>query len=491
MEGLSIESIHIHPYLIDLRFTMYDPSDDEDDSRTASVGVRVRTGNNYGYNKPSRPASQDEGKPNNSNKKRRNIGKATRAEDIRDFVPRGGSFSAMAMMDEDSDDAASRNSDGSSGLSSTAGFKTKNRGGNNNTEKRESSGERATETSRNDQTRKRRYRVQFEDNEKSSPSRSPSVSSRGSEIHDVPHKRERPPSDDSTGDSEIEDVPIKRERPPRPPSNSTRDSEIDDVPPKRQRSPSDSTGDSEIDDVPVKRERPPRPPSNSTGDSDIDDVPPKRERRPSDSTGDSEIDDVPAKRERSPERPPVYSSTDSDSDSDDSDDNSEEEKGNDTIMLNIGSRNANNSVSEDEDDYDPESRHVIEEGLFDGGAPLSDGGVLLFDSGPALSNNAASNDGRTARTKEDAFRLASEKYPTAPVILADLDREGFEAQAKFIYYDREMYQVDPTLPISCTECLQEGHLAEVCPSKEVCSTFFFIFHMILTNVLVCTLWCLE
>ena len=157
------------------------------------------------------------------------------------------------------------------------------------------------------------------------------------------------------------------------------------------------------------------------------------------------------------------SDTKSDSDSD-SEDAEEDEKADNSIMLNIGEK-----VSEDEDDYDPESRHMLNEnGLVDGGAPLFDGGVRLFDGGgPPLLNDAASPDDRSARSKEEAFAHFSQKYPTPPVILNDLDRKDFERQVKYIHYTRELHEIDRGWPITCPECLQKGHLERVCPTKEV------------------------
>lgn len=142
--------------------------------------------------------------------------------------------------------------------------------------------------------------------------------------------------------------------------------------------------------------------------------------------------------------------SDSDSDSDSQD--SEEEEADDSIMLNIGSRNRNGHMpADDGDDYDPEPRPVLDEGFFNNG------------DGPV--------DAQLAQTKEEALRCFSQKYATAPMALADLVRKDLEIQAKFLFYDREIHDIDLKLPIACTECLQEGHLAEVCPSKEVRSIY--------------------
>lgn len=125
----------------------------------------------------------------------------------------------------------------------------------------------------------------------------------------------------------------------------------------------------------------------------------------------------------------------------------------DSILLNIGSRNGQ-SLGQDQDglitpdgddDYDPEALPV---------------------------SNGTSTNGQTStnQSKEDALLRFSKKYPTAPSTLADLDREDMDIQAKYRFYDRDVNAIDLQLPIACTECLLEGHLADVCPSREVTLT---------------------
>ncbi|KAJ5814813.1 hypothetical protein N7474_006590 [Penicillium riverlandense] len=71
------------------------------------------------------------------------------------------------------------------------------------------------------------------------------------------------------------------------------------------------------------------------------------------------------------------------------------------------------------------------------------------------------------RSKEEAFQLLSRKYPTVPTTLMDLDKADLELHAKYLFFDRDIHDIDLNLPITCIECLREGHLAEVCPTKEV------------------------
>ncbi|KAL4872984.1 hypothetical protein BDV12DRAFT_192919 [Aspergillus spectabilis] len=145
-------------------------------------------------------------------------------------------------------------------------------------------------------------------------------------------------------------------------------------------------------------------------------------------------------------------------DSDDSD--SLDSEADDSIMLNIGSRGQSrtrNDVititdddSSDDDAYDPESLPVSR-------TPAT---VDIFDTQNEVANGSA------ADSKESALLRFAQKYPAAPSILADLDREDMEILAKVVFYDRDVNDINLQLPIVCIECLREGHLADVCPMKE-------------------------
>jgi protein AIR1/2 len=71
-------------------------------------------------------------------------------------------------------------------------------------------------------------------------------------------------------------------------------------------------------------------------------------------------------------------------------------------------------------------------------------------------------------SKEEAFRQFSRKYPTAPTALIDLNQQDLEIQAHYVHFDKNIHDIDLRLPISCIECQREGHMADICPSKEVC-----------------------
>ncbi|KNG85399.1 zinc knuckle domain protein [Aspergillus nomiae NRRL 13137] len=139
----------------------------------------------------------------------------------------------------------------------------------------------------------------------------------------------------------------------------------------------------------------------------------------------------------------------------DSDDSSLDSEADDSILLNINSRGQtqhasqkqNGGLSLPDDEYDPESLPV----------PQSIANGHTFDG---------ARDAASSTSKEEAFRHFAQKYPTNPETLADLNREDMESQAKYIFYDREINDINLQLPVTCTECMREGHLAEVCPYKE-------------------------
>ncbi|KAJ5972000.1 uncharacterized protein N7479_001918 [Penicillium vulpinum] len=125
---------------------------------------------------------------------------------------------------------------------------------------------------------------------------------------------------------------------------------------------------------------------------------------------------------------------DSKSDTDDSDLGSEAD---DSILLNIGDK------MDGANDYDPATL-AHQHG--------SNTGKSITQSGPG--------------SKEEAFRLFSIKYPSAPTALVDLSQTDLENLAKYVYFDRNIHDLDLKLPISCLECQSEGHMADVCPKKE-------------------------
>lgn len=127
----------------------------------------------------------------------------------------------------------------------------------------------------------------------------------------------------------------------------------------------------------------------------------------------------------------------------------------DSIMLNIGSKKDSPT-----DDYDPESLIVNHAQTNGHTRDVPNGNV---------STSLADGQIGPRETKEEAFQRFSRKYPTAPIALVDLDKTDFETVAKYLHWDREISEIDLQLPVGCIECRGLGHLAAVCPTKEVCT----------------------
>ncbi|KAK2733143.1 hypothetical protein FQN57_002293 [Myotisia sp. PD_48] len=90
------------------------------------------------------------------------------------------------------------------------------------------------------------------------------------------------------------------------------------------------------------------------------------------------------------------------------------------------------------------------------------------NTGGLAARNSAQLDGtlEISTSKEDAFCAFESKYSIYPKILADLKPEDLKTQAKYIFYNVPLESLDQSLPIRCTDCTQEGHLADTCPGKE-------------------------
>ncbi|KAJ5082787.1 hypothetical protein N7532_011830 [Penicillium argentinense] len=132
------------------------------------------------------------------------------------------------------------------------------------------------------------------------------------------------------------------------------------------------------------------------------------------------------------------------SDSDDS--VSSDSEADDSILLNIGTSN-----DHPVDDYDPESLIVDHSQAANG---HSNGFASDVDTMPIQGGS-----------KEAAFQQFSRKYPTPPSSLGDLKDADLDRQMKSMYWYLNIQEVS-SRPIRCLECFQQGHLAEVCPTKE-------------------------
>ncbi|CAG8037561.1 unnamed protein product [Penicillium salamii] len=124
-----------------------------------------------------------------------------------------------------------------------------------------------------------------------------------------------------------------------------------------------------------------------------------------------------------------------------SDDTSLDSEADDSILLNIGEKA--NGV-DGPHDYDP--------------------ATLAHQHGS--NTTTTMSGGGSSHGKEEAFRQFAYKYPTAPTSLIDLSQQDLEIQAKIIHFSTDIHDLDLRLPVSCIECQREGHLADICPSKE-------------------------
>ncbi|KAL4932764.1 zinc knuckle domain protein [Aspergillus undulatus] len=166
-----------------------------------------------------------------------------------------------------------------------------------------------------------------------------------------------------------------------------------------------------------------------------------------DEGGDVETEDGEIKGDQSPVS----------GDSDDS--GSLDSEADDSIMLNTiesrgETRSQNDIISISDEDsegdgYDPEALPVSQ--------PVAT--VDIFGTQNGVGDGSDNS-------KDGALRRFAQRYPAVPSVLADLDREDLELQAKIVFYNRDINDLDLQQPIMCTECLREGHHTEVCPMKE-------------------------
>lgn len=134
----------------------------------------------------------------------------------------------------------------------------------------------------------------------------------------------------------------------------------------------------------------------------------------------------------------------------------------DSILLNLGAKNANDSTPAEALLADGAHTDAVANGQTNGSIKTLDKSGL-------------------AESKENAFQHFSRKYPTAPITLVDLIQEDFEEQAVYVHWALDINDIDLQLPVVCIECQGLGHLAEVCPTKEVYLSHMSFPDNMLTN----------
>jgi protein AIR1/2 len=145
-------------------------------------------------------------------------------------------------------------------------------------------------------------------------------------------------------------------------------------------------------------------------------------------------------------------------------------EGDSSIMLNLSSHNESIDYPRPPGDASPlahptQGSELQSSPIHD---PIDEQTISKTHNTEDDGNRNTNEQSKTEKSKKDAFHVLSLKYNTPPSILADLDADDLAIQARYFFYHRDIHDIDLKFPISCTECLQEGHLAITCPSKEVC-----------------------
>lgn len=163
-------------------------------------------------------------------------------------------------------------------------------------------------------------------------------------------------------------------------------------------------------------------------------------------------------------------------DDSDNSESGEVSEGGDSMMLNIGQQGDRHGLNGSPDDGVGASTFpfILDTSPNLNSVPLhvstdldqQRGRSDIEENGSVLSDPSVTQ--LPPQSKDEAFAEFAAIYTTSPAILADLKVKDLEIQARFFFYNSSIHELDLTKPISCTECLQEGHLAFVCPSKEVC-----------------------
>lgn len=143
-------------------------------------------------------------------------------------------------------------------------------------------------------------------------------------------------------------------------------------------------------------------------------------------------------------------------------------EGGDSIMLNIRPRNDGASEKREETADEPLPFTFDSQPDPDAAAAAEVDEEESENSSETSESSSQILGAKTFPTsKEAAFKEFAELYPSPPTTLADLRREDLEVQARFFYSGQEIGELDLSRNIACTECLQDGHLSIVCPTREV------------------------
>lgn len=150
-------------------------------------------------------------------------------------------------------------------------------------------------------------------------------------------------------------------------------------------------------------------------------------------------------------------------------------EGDDDIVLNLSDRNEGSAMRGDQTDRMEMPSEKVQHSPSHHQGEQANGNQTQVN-GTADSRRADTNSKKdtvsshpTDPSKENAIQAQSLKYRAQPTVLGDLSRDDLEIQAKYIFYKLDVRDIDLSLPVKCINCRKEGHLADVCPDKEVCS----------------------
>ncbi|KAL2862843.1 zinc knuckle domain protein [Aspergillus lucknowensis] len=419
---------------------MSDASPDEQDSRIVSLGAQ-RTRRTTSTNDSSTYSSRHTSREPPSKRQRRN--QKAQGDDVRDFVPQGANFSANSLGVDPDTSPASDSEDSTSSSESESYSDSDSDSDNDNSRAKENKTESnvgSAPTPNWNKTGRGVIRTSLRSQQPSSTNANASVRSEST----------------SAAEKRTESVNGEHLRSSRSASADSKPSRVEDTGEEGKGDPDTKSGRNTDVLTPEEGEvnegeegsGPFKPvPSDESDDSE---------------SMDSEADDsimlntISSRGQKLDQNGAISISDDDDDD----------DPASTSLMTAPGSgaqdRNLNDAISifddDSGDDYDPESLPVDGDDYDPESLPVSQASI----NNHIPNSQNGSGDG----AKEAALLCFAQKYPTAPSTLADLDHADLEIQAKIVFYDRDINDINLQLPITCTECMQEGHLAEVCPTKE-------------------------
>ncbi|KKZ62923.1 hypothetical protein EMCG_02769 [[Emmonsia] crescens] len=154
-------------------------------------------------------------------------------------------------------------------------------------------------------------------------------------------------------------------------------------------------------------------------------------------------------------------------------DSGEDIDGNNDIVLNLsGPPKMNDRIQATGVLHDLKNSDVLEAQKFNGkGLNEANDSKSSAQVGSKIPEDPVCRDTNAGKSlsegpKAEAIRLFRAKYNSDPATLADLTRNDLEIQARYIFFELAPEDLDLKHPVRCIDCMKEGHLADICPSKE-------------------------